>query len=261
MTDRPIALITGGSSGIGLALSRRFARAGYCLLWVGMDAEEMQQAAKRLQQAHPDALLAQLHLDLSQSAAAEQVYHWVHDMDISLDVLINNAGFGTSGYLPEIEREREQAMIRLHISTLHDLTMRFLADMLAHNHGNIINLASISAYQACPYLTTYAATKAFVKNFSEGLNYELKDKGSKVRVTAVCPTPVRTGFAKAADMEDSQLFTSWMVVSAEKVADAAFRAMQKGKGVTIPGRGFALLNSFIARLPMSWRVAFAARSI
>lgn len=258
---QPIALITGGSSGIGLALSYRFARAGYRLLWVGIDATEMQAASATFEQDHPTTLIDQFIIDLSQPTAAGQVHRWANDRGEAVDVLINNAGFGTSGYLPEIDREREQTMIRLNVSTLHELSTRFLEDMLARNSGHIINLASISAFQACPYLTTYAATKAFVKNFSEGLNYELKAKKSKVRVTAVCPPPVRTGFAAAAKMEDSKLFDSWMVVTAEQVANATFRAMQKGQSVVVPGRGFSLLNSIVTRFPMSWRVAFAAGNI
>ena len=257
----PTTLITGGSSGIGLALSRTLAARGHRLLWVALPGDELAHAQMQLQAAFPGLEVHTFACDLSEAGAAEAVHRWVRDLGFAVDILINNAGFGSSGFIAETDPAHERAMLRLHVETLYALTRYFLADMLAQGGGRIVNLASISAYAPTPGLATYAASKAFVKQFSLAIDYELRRQGSPVRVLTVCPTPVRTGFARRAGMEGSPLFDSWMRVSAETVARDTLRALDRGRSLVIPHRGLALLNKLVSRLPQRWLIWFAAREM
>lgn len=255
----PTTLITGGSSGIGLALSRALAARGHRLLWVALPGDELAQAQAQLQAEFPGLEVHSLACDLSEAGAAETVHLWTRDLGYSVDLLINNAGFGTSGYTTEIDPTQEEAMLRLHVLTLYSLTRYFLRDMCARDAGQVINISSISAYTPSPGLNTYAASKAFVKQFSLGLAYELQQQGRRVQVLAVCPTPVQTGFARRAGMEGSPLFESWMRVSPETVARDTLRALDRGQALVIPNRWLHFLNKLTARLPSRWLIRLAAR--
>jgi len=257
----PTTLITGGSSGIGLALSRALAARGHRLLWVALEAAELEAARADLQVAFPQLEVHTYACDLSAAGAAQEVHLWTRDLGFPVDLLINNAGFGSSGFIDETDPEHELAMLRLHVQTLYSLTRYFLRDMLIRGAGRIINLASISAYAPTPGLATYAASKAFVMQFSLAIDYELRRRQSPVRVLTVCPTPVRTGFARRASMEDSPLFNSWMRVSPETVARDTLRALDRGRSVVIPHRGLQLLHRFVSRLPQRWLIWFAAREM
>jgi len=244
------ALITGGSGGIGLELARLFARDGYRLLLVSLPKAELEAGREKLKREYPDTDVLTLRKDLSRPEAAREVFDWTRELGLEVDVLVNNAGFGTYGYLQDISVEREAAMIRLHVETLYRLTRLFLEGMLARDRGRILNLSSISAFQPNPLLATYGATKAFVLQFSRSLAFELREQGSRVRVTASCPTPVKqTGFQRAADMEDSSLFSTWMTTTPDVVAQDSYRALMSGRELVIPGKGFQWLHGFLRLLP------------
>jgi len=245
------ALITGGSGGIGLELARLFARDGCRLLLVSLPEDELAAAKAQLKQEYPDTDVLTLQKDLSRQEAARDVYNWTRELGLEVDVLVNNAGFGTYGYLQDISVEREAAMIRLHVETLYRLTRFFLDGMLDRDRGRILNLSSISAFQPNPLLATYGATKSFVLQFSRALAFELREQGSRVRVTASCPTPVKqTGFQQTADMADSSLFSTWMTTTPDVVAQDSYRALMSGRELVIPGKGFQWLHGFLRLLPM-----------
>ena len=245
------ALITGGSSGIGLELARLFAQDGYRLLLVALPEAELEAAKAQLKRDFPHAEVLSLQKDLSRPEAAHEVFEWTEELNLEVDVLVNNAGFGTYGFVPEIPMDREAAMIRLHTETLYRLTRLYLGGMLARNRGRILNLSSISAFQPNPLLSTYGATKAFVLQFSRALAFELRERGSQVRVTVSCPTPVKqTGFQQAAAMSDSSLFSSWMTTTPEVVARDSYRALMRGRELVIPGKGFQVLHGFFRLLPI-----------
>jgi len=202
-----------------------------------------------------------LQKDLTTLNASEEVHEYIKGNGIDLDVLVNNAGFATFGYMNEIALEREVNMIQLNIVAVYKMTRLFLDDMVKKDAGNILNISSVTAFQPNPLLSTYGATKSFVLNFSRGLNYELKDKGSKVRVTTVCPTPVRTGFQKVANMDDSKLFDSWMAVTAEEVAKDAYKAIFSNEDMRVPKSHFHWLNKIARRLPTGLAMKIAAKEL
>ncbi len=254
-------LITGGSSGIGLALSKVFLEKGYDLVIVSKPQEELSQAYNTLHAAFPTSKIYTLQKDLSQASAADELYQIIQKKEWTIDVLINNAGFGTFGYFQETNEQDELAMIDLNVRTVYRLTKLFLKEMTLKDQGHIINIASLSAFFPSPYLAAYAATKAFVLHLGEGINYELKDKGSKVRVTTVCPTPVRTGFRKRAKMETSKLFDHWTRVSAERVAKDTYKAMLQKRTYLIPDWRFHWVNKIASRLPLRIKLAMAKDSL
>lgn len=255
----PTTLITGGSSGIGLETARLLRRAGHDLLLVALSEEELDAAQKELARDNASALIHTLALDLSQPDSARTVYDWATQDGRSVDILINNAGFGTYGFIEEIDPAREVAMINLHVVTLYQLTRLFLADMLTCNSGRIVNLSSISAFQANPLLATYGATKSFVLQFSRAIDQELRDRRSAVRVIAICPPPVKaTGFQAAAQMNQSRLFRSWMVTTPQVVARSIVRSLRGQRDMVIPGRGLDWVYALTKRLPDRWQIWLSA---
>lgn len=228
-------LITGGSSGIGFELSRLFAQDQYRLLWLAKTEVELQEAAAKIKKEFKDVDLHYRAQDLSISGAAQLVYDWVKK-NWEIDVLVNNAGFGTFGFIQEIAREKELAMLQLNVFAVYELSRFFLSDMLLRNSGNIVNISSNTSLQPVPKMSTYAATKAFVKHFSESLSEELRYQKSKVRITVVCPSAIgNTQFQKNANMQNIRTFNSLLSTSATEVAKDTYRGMKKGKRVVYTG--------------------------
>ncbi len=256
--DERTVLITGGSSGIGLELAKLFAKDGYQLLLVAKPEEELVNARKIIQTINPNTRIFLKAIDLSKPGSAQEVYSFSKENCPGIDTLVNCAGFGTFGFINDINCQLEHDMLHLHVLTLYDLTRLYLKDMLELDEGYIINMASVSAFQPNPNFTTYGASKSFILQFSRGLNYELRERGSKVHVMAVCPTAVKgTGFQKVARMENTNTFSSWMATTPETVALDTYRAMQKKKDMIIPGRGFNFIHMIVSRLPTKWLMKFS----
>jgi uncharacterized protein len=247
-------LITGGSHGIGLALAKIFAAENYRLVLVSLYEEELASAKKEIEAQHQVEIIT-LAKNLAFASAAKEVYLWAKTLPFTIDILINNAGFGTGGYMLDIDIERELEMIDLNIKNVYQLTRFFLADMVARDSGKIMNVASIAAFQPSPMLTTYAATKAFVFSFTAGLSYELKQKGSKVTLLALCPPPANTGFQAAAKLENTRLFKSSYVVSVAEIAQGGYRDLMQGKRFVIPNWYIDFLTELGNRLlPLSLKL-------
>lgn len=254
-------LITGGSSGIGLEFSKLFAKDKYRIIIVSKYEEEMDEASELLLDLYPETDLLLLQQDLTENDAAQIVYDYTKEHNLHIDVLVNNAGFGCYGFVNEIDMQREMDMLKVNVVCVHQMTRLFLKDMVAKDEGKILNLSSISAFQPSPYFAAYAATKAFVKNFSRAINHELKSQKSNVRVTTVCPTPVKTRFAEQANMAGSKLFESWMAVTAETVARDGYAAMNKGQELVIPKKIFQYINEFSKRMPTNLLMKYSEYTI
>ena len=230
------ALITGGSSGIGFEISKYFAKDGYTLLWVSLLEKELKSAKEALQKDFPDTSIETLALDLSQPNAAQHTYDWVNSNQWRVDVLINNAGYGTYGFANDLSFEKEVSMIQLNVLNVFKLTRLFLKDMLAQNAGTIINISSNTSFQPVPKMAAYAATKAFVKHYSESLAEEMKALKSKVRIITVCPAAIKnTKFKDAARMQKVKTFEGLAATTKEEVAKDVWQGFAKGKTFVASG--------------------------
>ncbi|MFP4518548.1 MAG: SDR family NAD(P)-dependent oxidoreductase [Oceanicaulis sp.] len=231
----PAALVTGGSSGIGLALSRRLAKRGYRLLWVSLDEAELAAAGEAVHAETPDAVIETLALDLSDDSAPARVLQWAQGLG-GVDLLVNNAGFGVYGPSATLPAEAEAKMIAVNAAALHALTRAFLKPMQEAGRGTIVNIASNSAYTPAPNLAVYAATKAFVKHYSEALTQELEAAASPVRVMTVCPSAVAdTPFKTRAAMDGVRTFESFTATTAEEVAGDILDGLDRNRSFVLTG--------------------------
>ncbi len=247
---RKSVLITGGAGGIAKELAGIFASEGHDIILVDRDIRELENARDSISTTNPGINIILMQQDLCLSQAADRVCEFTKKRGLQINVLVNCAGFGTYGFVNGIDQDRELDMLQLHVLTLYRLTRFYLKDMIERDEGQVINFSSISAFQPNPFFATYGASKSFVLQFSRALNFELREKKRNVKILAVCPTAVKgTGFQSSAGMERTRTFNSWMAVTADEVARDTYRAMQSGKDLVIPGRGFGLLHALISRLP------------
>jgi short-subunit dehydrogenase len=230
-------LITGASSGIGLELSRVFARDGYDLVLVARSTQKLAALASELKSAHRVNVVV-LPVDLSQAGAAKEVFASVQAQRLAIHILVNNAGFGIHKPLVDAEPFEMMQMLQVNILALTELTRLFLPGMLERKSGRILNVGSTGSFAPAPYMAAYAASKAYVLSFSEGLAEELH--GSGVTVTALCPGVTPTGFHERAQTGNIAL-VHFGVVSAAKVAAAGYRALMRGQRVVVPGFANRLL--------------------
>lgn len=225
------ALITGASSGIGREMAKEFAANGYDLVLAARGVAKMRSLADELTKTH-NVKVTVIGADLQASDGGSRLYAEVKERNITIDALINNAGYGTFGEFKDSELDAELAMMHLNMNTVVVLTRLFLPDLIA-TRGKIMNTASTAAFQPGPYMAVYYATKAFVLSFSEAIAAELD--GSGVTVTALCPGPTASGFQDKASMHASALVNGKKLPTAAEVAASGYRAMQGGKRVYIPG--------------------------
>jgi uncharacterized protein len=231
------ALITGASSGIGAAFARALAARGAHLVLSARSAEKLTTLARELSASHQVQAMA-LPADLSQPGAGSELAHEIARRGITVDVLVNNAGFGTHGPFESSPPEREQAEVHLNVAAVVDLTRAFLPGMLARGSGAVVNVASTAAFQPVPYMAVYGATKAFVLSFSEALWAETRGRG--VSVLALCPGQTDTAFFDVAG-EQARIGRS---EPAELVVARALRALGRGRSYVVSGAS----NYFTAQL-------------
>jgi short-subunit dehydrogenase len=227
-----IAVVTGGSSGIGLALAREFAADGHDLVLVSEQEAELEAAATRIRRDHAVEVVP-LTQDLTMDDAAERVLAEVRAMGGTVEALVNDAGVGRRGRFIDIPIEQDRYLIRLNLEALTRLTKLFLPAMVARGGGRILNLGSIAGFQPGPLLAVYHATKAYVVSLSEALAEELKDTG--VTVTCLCPGPTATDFFDRAEMEDTKVVQKGDLMDPDEVARVGYAAMQRGERLVIPG--------------------------
>lgn len=239
------ALITGASSGIGSQFAERFAQLGANLVLVARRRPPMEQLAKKLIQQY-GIQVEILSADLAKPETPQAIYDALRAQGHTIQILVNNAGFGLYGRLDTTDLTRNQEQILVNVFAVSSLTQLFLTDMLKKQEGIIINLASIVAFQPVSYMSNYAASKAFVLSFSEALWAEYRKLG--IRVLAVCPGPVETEFFNIAALDATTVGKKESCIS---VVDKALTALAKGQPSVITGikKNFLLaqLSRFIPR--------------
>ncbi len=249
---RPIALVTGASSGIGVDLAREAARDGHDLILVARRAEPMEKLADELKSAGTETRI--LTADLSKPGAAAEVFAKING---SIDTLINNAGLGSNGPFDASDPARISEMLQVNVVALTELTRLLLPAMVARRGGRVMFVASTAAFQPGPRMAVYYATKAYVLSLGEALAYELRDSG--VTVTTLCPGPTESNFMTAAEMASGALAKSPLMMKSAEVASIGYRGLQRGQRVVIPGLPNKLL-AFSARLsPKSIVLRIASR--
>lgn len=226
------ALITGASGGIGLDLAHLFARDGHDVVLVARSTDKLQQLARDLEKSHKVAAHV-IAADLAKPDAPARVFEETRARRLQIDCLVNNAGFGLTGKFAQTDLQAELEMIQVNVTAVVHLTKLFMEGMVARNRGRIMNVASTAAFQPGPLMAIYYASKAFVLSFSEAVSEELSD--TKVTVTALCPGPTSTGFADAANMNETRLFNLTKPMASMEVARIGYRAMMRGKRVAITG--------------------------
>ncbi|MGQ0585712.1 MAG: SDR family NAD(P)-dependent oxidoreductase [Gammaproteobacteria bacterium] len=241
------ALITGASSGIGAAFAEALAADGMDLILVARSEDKLRVLAKQLHEVHSRRVEV-VTADLGAAGSAAKVRTAADALGMPIDLLINNAGFGTAGAIVSQDAERERQEVLLNAAAVVDMTHAFLPAMVERRRGGIINVASVAAFQPLPYMAVYAATKAFVLSFSQAVRGEVRNKG--VKVLALCPGPVDTPFFEAtgnAKLRGSVPKATLM--SAEAVVKAALRAFRAGRSVVVPGIANRLLTSSVRFMP------------
>ncbi len=224
--------MTGASSGLGKELAILFAQNGHDVVLVARSVSKLEDLAHELMGAHgikADVIAA----DLGDASAPRFIEEQAKARGLTIDFLVNNAGFGSNGAFLDLDLGRELQMIDVNVRSLVELTHRFVRPMRERGFGRVMNIASTAGFQPGPFMATYYATKAFVVSFTEALAVELE--GSGVTVTCHCPGATATEFAVTAGNDKSRLFQRPGVADAKSVAAHAYRAMMKGQVLAIHG--------------------------
>ncbi|MBT6155102.1 MAG: SDR family oxidoreductase [Planctomycetaceae bacterium] len=224
------ALITGASSGIGAEFARRLAGRGMHLVLVARRETVLAELAEELHTRH--GTKCELIVgDLSEPDQAGRVIDRVNELGVTIELLVNNAGYGIVGTVEQVDAERVMSMLRLNVGTLTELTYGILPGMVERGHGAIINVASVAAFQPVAYMPAYSATKAYVLHFSEALWAEVYDRG--VTIMALCPGVTRTGFFDVAGVPN------WLKKQSShtpaQVVKRAMKALEKRRQFVVPG--------------------------
>jgi uncharacterized protein len=224
------ALVTGASAGIGVALAQELATGGTNLVLTARREERLEELAKALSAKH-QVKTEIFAADLAEPSAPEKIFAFTKEKGIEIDLLINNAGFGQYGEFPSVDTQRLLEMVQVNCSAVVHLTRLYLPGMLARRRGDVLILASTASFQAVPYISTYAATKAFDLLFAEGLAEEMKPYG--IRVCALCPGSTESEFHVVSGQEKFKRRAE----TAEKVAHTGLKALAAGKCYVISGLG------------------------
>ncbi len=254
---RPLALVTGASSGIGAQIARSLARRGFdCVLTARREAR-LEALATDLRAEH-GVTAHVVPADLGDPAGASTLIDAVAALGVEVDVLVNNAGFGTYDPAWETDLARTRMMLELNMTALTTLTQHYVVQMVARGQGRVLQVASVGAFQPAPLYSAYAATKAYVLYYSEALAWELRSAGSKVTVTTLCPGLTESEFHATA----VHTLPRWLErtkMSAESVAEIGVRSALRGKPVVVPCFVNLLSAWIIKVLPRSWATAGAGR--
>ena len=241
------ALITGASKGIGKAMAEILAAKKTNLLLIARSSDLLETLAKTLKTKY-QIETDWLSVDLTEAEAATKIFLWCKDKNYSIDILINNAGYGLSGPFEQYTAKEHIDMMHVNMNVLVALSALFLPELKNAPKGHILNIASSAAYQAVPGLSLYAASKSFVLSFSRGLQYELRH--TNVRVTTICPGGTETDFANRANLnEKARKAGTKLNMTAEKVAQQALDAMFAGKTEKITGFVNQIGAAFVWLLP------------
>jgi short-subunit dehydrogenase len=253
----PYALITGASSGIGLAMAEALARRGRSLILVARQRDLLETIALELTQRFGVEVLIRA-CDLGEPLRLSGFLLELEEGERQIDLLVNCAGIGTSGPFLAQEWADEQDLLDLNVLALTRLCHSVGNSMAVQGGGQILNVASVAAFQPGPWMSTYFASKAYVLHFSEGLREELKKTG--VKISVLCPGLTSTAFYRTARLNEDKLSTSKLMMSPEEVALYTVRALAKNRAVIIPGWRNKLMT-FLPRLGSRWLVRRIAGSL
>lgn len=252
----PIALVTGASTGIGRELAFIAAENGYDVALVARTSGSLETVAAEIQRktSRKTYLFA---VDLSAPNAAHVLMDSVTAAGLTIDMLINNAGFGLLGKFWELPEDQQVQMVELNVGALTQLTRLCLPGMVERRAGYIMNVASTAAFQPGPLMSVYYASKAYVVSFSEAVHNEVKEFG--VKVSCLCPGPTRTEFFDRAGMTNTKLFKG-TAMSAAEVAQIGWNAMRAGKSLVVAG-ALNATGAFLTRFAPRQLMAGIARSL
>lgn len=227
--SKPVALITGASSGIGYELAKEFAARGYDLVVVARRKERLEELANELKDT---TRVYPITLDLSKARGAQKLFEATQELGLHVNTLVNNAGAAYQGRFSEMSQSQIHNLLALNMRGLTDTTHRYLPGMLERGEGKILNVASVVGFQAVPSMALYSASKAFVLSFTESLAEELRCEG--IRVSALCPGLTKTDMVD--DLGTSQYPGSeWIMSDARSVAREGYQALHRGETIRIPG--------------------------
>ncbi|QLE40330.1 SDR family oxidoreductase [Nostoc sp. C052] len=244
--QKKTALITGAASGIGYQLTQIFARHSYNLVLVDKNEQKLNEIIDEFPQKF-GIFVKIFAKDLSIPTSPEEIFTELQQASIKIDVLVNNAGFGTYGAFTETDLSTELKMLQVNIVSLTHLTKLFLKDMVEQNYGKILNVASAAAFQPGPLMAVYFATKAYVLSFSEAIANELE--GTGVSVTVLCPGPTASEFQQTAAMENSKIANVKRMMDTATVAKIGYRSLMKNKTVVVPGMRNKILSESVRFTP------------
>lgn len=231
-SDTSTALVTGASSGIGSDIARELAKRGHAVTLVARRKDRLDALAEELTAqhgVHADTIAC----DLSSGAARGRMIATANRRKREVEILVNNAGFGTAGRFQELDPETELSMVRTNVEAVVHLCATFIPGMVERGRGAVLNVASLAAFMPVPRQASYGATKAFVLNFSDAVSADLH--GTGVTVTSLCPGPVPTEFGEVADVDEKLMDIPGVSVSPEDTAAAAVDGLEKGRRVVLPG--------------------------
>ena len=223
---KKVALITGASAGLGVEFARQLSRRGHRLVLAARRKERLEALAKELGNARAVAI------DLSKKDAAAKLLADIEANGETVDLLVNNAGFGLIGRFAELDAKRERQMIDLNVGALTDLCRAIAPQMIKRKSGAILNVASTAAFQPRPKMAVYIATKAFVLSLTEALHEELKPHG--IHVTCLCPGPTRTEFGDVAGFGGNGMFDR-VAMSSPEVVKIGLKALDSNHAVAVAG--------------------------
>lgn len=237
------ALVTGASSGIGAEFAAQLAARGHDLVLVARSKDRLRDLAKRLQSAHGVAADVIVE-DLANPDAAHRISGHLDEMGGTIDLLVNNAGFGTAGKFEEIDGDREHDHLMVNVVSLVDLTHALIPGMLSRGNGAVVNVSSTAALQPTPYFAAYGAGKTFVLNFTLSLRSEYRGRG--IRAVALCPGPTETSFF---DVVGEQAAIGGRMMTAERVVRAGLRGLDRDRAYVVPGFGNSVNAHLAPRRP------------
>jgi len=241
---KPVALITGASAGIGKTFARKLAERGFDLILVARRAPRLDEIAREL-----PTDVTTLAADLATEDGIRAVEQAIDDCP-RLELLVNNAGFGTLGRFWEADVAGQETMHRLHVMAVLRLTHAALKGMTARNGGAVVNVSSVAAFAHSEGNVSYCATKAWMNSFTEGLELELRGIGSAVKVQALCPGFTVTEFHDTLGVDRNQI-PAWLWMTADEIVEASLRGLERNQTVVVPGWKYKLVVAALQSLPRS----------
>jgi hypothetical protein len=226
-------LVTGASSGIGAEIARGLARRGHGVTLAARREDRLRELAEDIS-GESDVRVETISIDVTDRDARGRLKADIEERGLTVEVLVNNAGFGSGGKFVELDPEEEASIIATNVEALIALSGHFLPDMVERGRGAVLNLASLISFQPVPFQATYGASKSAVLSFTEAIHEELRDTG--VTITAICPGPVRTEFGEMGGFGGAdEKIPDFVWLEADKVAEDAIEGLESGERVVVPG--------------------------